>query len=184
MVKSIVIPFLLICGGAFSLAAQTSIAEENKYAVGATYLIRNSPTGPVVYWDGELAAEELFTWETERMVTVNPPTSIKPRLVLYLFEDGRVDYVVDLKFQRHPLLPLPTVREDGTDKKMDAVAYTFENGVTFSYEAGIPRFVLNNEELAYTGENGYYRVHSADFDAGISFGPDYGSRIFHYFTRK
>lgn len=169
--------------GAWSLQAQ-SVNDDTPYIQGPVYKVINAGNGPVILWEGKLAAEEQLIRESDELITVSPPGSDEPRLLVYLRDDGRLDRIVDLEYQRDDRLPVQDYPMLSTDEYIEPINITFENGMIFTYDDGNASFNLAGEELDFTGVKGSYRVKTEGFEAGVSFRTRDGKKVYHYFTVK
>lgn len=169
--------FLLTC-----VRAQDHF-EGIDYVQGPEYVVYDHPAGPIVYWDDVPAAATQLRTTEEGIIEVLPPGTTTPRLLIYLTANQRVAKVIDLEYSRDPRLPSKPVTAVDYDAA-GPIEVSFSNGLEFTYADGQASASLGGTPIPVTGEKGRYRIDTDEFEAGVAFGPEYGTQVYQYLRVK
>lgn len=153
------------------------------FVQGPVYVVYDHPLGPIVYWEDEPASVAQIKTTEDGVIEVSPPGVDAPRLLIYLEADDRLAKVVDLEYQRDPRLP----NEQAYNKSKateSPIEITFRNGLYFTYADGIASATYLGETVPVAGSEGRYRIETADFEAGIAFGPMWNGKVYQYLREK
>lgn len=167
---------------AFSLTALSAQVDSDfPYVQGPVYKVINDASGPVILWEGKAASPDQIVRSAPDLITVYPPHSFDPRLLIYLQPNGRLKEVIDLEYEPRPAdRPAVAAAKAAAFKNRQPVRVDFRNGLVFTFEDGMPAASLRGELLPVTGANGRYRIVTEAFEAGVAFGPEYGATVYQY----
>lgn len=167
------------CLTTVSLLAQEGEAEGPAYVQGPVYKVINRAEGPVILWEGKPAASYQVVNSAPDLLTVYPPNSVDARLLIYLRPDGRMKEVIDLEYQQDPRKTTTPVTA-ASYLAAGPIKVTFRNGLVFVYEDGKATALYEDEFLPVIGEKGRYRIKTDLFEAGVSFEPYSGTKVYRY----
>jgi len=179
--------YLMFCF--FTICFFTLNAQEDKeipaFVAGPVYKVINAADGPVILWEGKAADPAQIVQSAPDLIKVYPPNSIDARLLIYLKPDGRLKEIIDLEYQSNP-----SYRSEENKETVEAfnpaepIRHSFTNGLVFTYENGTASAFYEGEFLKISGSKGRFRIKTETFEAGIAFGPEYGTTVYTYLKEK
>jgi hypothetical protein len=172
------------------LAVSAQEQSENlNYVQGPNYKVINQTGGFTVEWKNKAAAADQIKKTGPKEVTVYTPEG-EEQLIILLKNDGSFAEVIDLEYvDKDTYLRRKSWTENYQRRKDRDATYdwsaprefTFQNGMTLMIVNDEARASLNGGKLEVSGERGRYRVITKAFEAGIAYGPEYGTQVYRYF---